>query len=508
MDDLDHLAVAAYLTGREDESFAMWERGHHRCSEAGDGVRAARFGLRLAQALAFKGDLPRTTGWLVRLRHQLDDLNVDCVEQGFIESLTAFCQIIETGDVAGARAGFERAGKIGHRFNDRELITLARMGEGRCLIYSGELQEGLSLLDEVMIAVEAQEISPVAIGDAYCTVIDACHELFDLRRCETWTASFARWCDAQPDVILYRGQCLLHGAELLLLRGAWAKALVAASEACARLAEPVNLLTIGGAHYLEGELRRLRGELTEAEAAYERANELGCQPQPGLAQLRVAQGQAETAGGAIRRALGEAKDPISRARLLGPAVEILLACGNSDTARTCAAELVAIADELASPLLAAHAAYATGAVHLATNDPSSALTWLRRAWTGWCDLDTPYEGARTRLLLADACAALGDYDSAALERRASEATLESLGAPAPGAPRGGGAVAAAGLSVREAEVLLLVAQGKSNRAIAAELFIAEKTVASHLNHIFTKLGVSSRSAATAFAYDHGMVSRG
>ena len=258
VDDLDHLAVAAYLTGREDESFAMWERGHHRCSEAGDGVRAARFGLRLAQALAFKGDLPRTTGWLVRLRHQLDDLNVDCVEQGFIESLTAFCQIIETGDVASARAGFERAGKIGHRFNDRELITLARMGEGRCLIYSGELQEGLSLLDEVMIAVEAQEISPVAIGDAYCTVIDACHELFDLRRCETWTASFARWCDAQPDVILYRGQCLLHGAELLLLRGAWAKALVAASEACAAARRP-GQSDHDRWHYLEGELHRVRG---------------------------------------------------------------------------------------------------------------------------------------------------------------------------------------------------------------------------------------------------------
>ena len=245
--DLDHLAVAAYLTGREAESFELWERGHHDCSESGDITRAARFGVQLAQALAFKGDLARTSGWVERLRRQLADSNVDCVEHGFVEFLSAFCRIIEAGDVAGARAAFERAGKIGHRFNDRELITFARMGEGRCLIYSGELQEGLALLDEVMISVEAGEISTVAVGDAYCTVIDACHELFDLRRCETWTASFTGWCDAHPDVALYRGQCLLHRAELLLLRGAWSEAAVAVKESCTRLADPVNLVTIGGA---------------------------------------------------------------------------------------------------------------------------------------------------------------------------------------------------------------------------------------------------------------------
>lgn len=506
VEDLDLLAVAAYLTGREAECFDVWERGHHRCAETGDVIGSARFGVRLAQALMFKGDFARTSGWVERLRRQLDDVNLDCVEQGFLENVAAFCRIIETGDIPGARAAFERAGKIGHRFDDQELVTLARLGEGRCLIYSGELEGGLALLDEVMISVEAREISPVAIGDAYCTVIDACNELFDLHRCETWTASFTRWCDKNPDVVLYRGQCLLHRAELLLLHGAWAEARDAVREACVRLADPVSLLTIGGAHYLEGEVHRVRGEVAEAEAAYEQANQLGCQPQPGLARLRLAQGAVDVALGSIRRALGEAEDPISRARLLGTAVEVLLATGDVESAGEHAEELAAVAGELASPLLAAHADHARGAVDLLAGDAASALLALRRAWTGWCDLDIPHEGAQTRLLLADACAAAGDTDSAALERRAAEATLAALGAPPSTASLGSERVASSlGLSVREAEVLRLVAQGKTNRVIAAELFISEKTVASHLGHIFTKVGVTSRSAATAFAYENGLV---
>ena len=254
-------------------------------------------------------------------------------------------------------------------------------------------------------------------------------------------------------------------------------------------------------------MHRVRGDLGDAEAAYERANAHGCQPQPGLAQLRVDQGQVDAAAGAIRRALSEAEDPISRARLLGPAVEVLLADGDLIAAQRGAEELTEIAGELASPLLAAYAAHASGATRLAAGDATSALPALRRAWATWADLDAPYEGARTGLLLAEACGAVGDRDGAALERRAAEAALERLGAPPAASQPSSGVEAAAGLSSRETEVLRLVAKGKSNRDIAAELFIAEKTVASHLSHIFAKVGVTSRTAATAFAYEHGVVPR-
>lgn len=505
VDDLDRLATAAYMTGRDEESFELWGRGHHRCLEMGDTARAIRFGVRLAQALAFKGDIARSSGWVERSHRLLDDANLDCVERGFLEHAAGMCRIFADGDITAAYAAFGRAAKIGEQFRDRELLTFVRVAEGRCLIYLGEIAEGLGLLDEAMVSVEAREIPPMAVGDAYCTVIDACYELFDLRRCEQWTDSFTQWCDTQSGLVLYRGHCLLHRAELLMLHGAWSDALTVVRDACARLAEPINPLTLGGAHYVEADLHRLRGEFTLAEDAYERANGLGCQPQPGMALLRLAQGRVDVAANQLRRLLAETDQTIGRARILCAAAEILLAAMDVDGARAAADELSAVATELGSPLLRAHAALATGAVLLAVGDAPAALVALRRAATGWSELAAPYEGARTRLLIADACEALADLDGAELERRAAGSTFDALGAGRPSG-RTIGRSAGLDLTAREAEVLTLVAQGKTNRTIANELYISEKTVASHLNHIFTKLGLTSRSAATAYAYEHDLVS--
>jgi DNA-binding NarL/FixJ family response regulator len=505
VDDLDRLATAAYMTGHDDESFDAWGRAHHCCLEAGDIARAARFGVRLTQALAFKGDIARSSGWVERSHRLLEDADLDCVERGFLEHAAGMVRIFADGDVAAAHSAFGRAAKIGERFRDRELLTFARMGVGRCLIYLGEIAEGLALLDEAMVSVEAREIPPMAVGDAYCTAIDACYELFDIRRCEQWTDSFTRWCDAQSGLVLYRGHCLLHRAELLMVHGAWSDAVTAAQEACARLAEPINPLTLGGAHYVEAELHRLRGDFSMAEGAYERANAEGCEPQPGMALLRLAQGRVDVAATQLRRLLAETDQTIGRARILCAAAEILLAAVDVDGARAAADELSAVATELGSPLLRAHAALATGAVLLAVGDAPAALVALRRAAKGWSELAAPYEGARTRLLIADACEALADLDSAELERRAAGSTFDALGA---GRPSGRTISRSAGLDLtaREAEVLTLVAHGKTNRTIANELYISEKTVASHLNHIFTKLGLTSRSAATAYAYEHDLMS--
>jgi DNA-binding CsgD family transcriptional regulator len=506
VDDLDRLATAAYMTGRDDESFHVWGGAHHRCLEQGDMARAARVGVRLAQALAFKGDIARSSGWVERSVRLLDDANLDCVERGFLEHAAGMCRIFADGDIAAAYAAFGRAAKIGERFRDRELLTFARMGEGRCLIYRGEIAEGLALLDEVMVSVEASEIPPMAVGDAYCTVIDACYELFDLCRCEQWTDSFTRWCDAQGGLVLYQGHCLLHRAELLMFHGAWSDALRVAQEACARLAEPINPLTLGGAHYVEAELHRLRGEFAMAEDAYERADAQGCQPQPGMALLRLAQGRVDVATAQLGRLLAETDQTIARARVLCVAAEILLAAGDVEGARAAADELSTVATELGSPLLRAHAGLATGSVLLATGDAPAALVALRRAARGWRELGAPYEGARTRLLIADACQALADLDGARLERRAAEATFDALGAGGAASGRTTSLSAGLDLTAREAEVLALVARGKTNRAIAAQLYISEKTVASHLNHIFTKLGLTSRSAATAYAFEHDLMS--
>jgi DNA-binding NarL/FixJ family response regulator len=334
--------------------------------------------------------------------------------------------------------------------------------------------------------------------------------LFDVRRAQEWTAALSRWCEAQPDLVLYRGQCLIHRAEIMQLHGAWTDAMNEVQRAIDRFADSTPQLMTGAALYLRAELHRLRGEFVKAEKAYREANQFGREPQPGLALLRVAQGQVDTGFAAIRRALDEAGDPMTRARLLGAYVEIALARGEREAARGAADELSRIAVELDAPFLRASAAHAAGSVLLAEGDARSALGTLRHGWAGWQLFEAPYEAARVRVLIGLACRALGDEDSAEMELDAARFVFQQLSA-APDVARVEqlsrltAPAAAGGLTAREEEVLALVATGKTNRAIAAELVVSEKTVASHLSHIFTKLGLSSRAAATAYAYEHGLV---
>jgi hypothetical protein len=220
------------------------------------------------------GQLARGGGWVDRAQRLLDKRKLKCVEHGYLGYAAALRSVF-SGDVEVARAGFSQAARIGERFRNPEITTLARIGEGRCLVYLGEVAKGVALLDEAMVAVGAGEVSPIATGDAYCTVIEGCQETFDVRRAYEWTAALSQWCESQPELVLYRGQCLLHRAELMLLRGGWTDALDEAERACGRLADGVGHPALGAASYLRGELHRLRGELTEAEHSYRTANDVG-----------------------------------------------------------------------------------------------------------------------------------------------------------------------------------------------------------------------------------------
>ena len=509
IDDLERQAEAAYLVGRAAESMELWAAAHHQCVRSGDIPRAARCAFWLSFSLLNGGEFAQGGGWVDRAQRLLQDAGLDCVEVGYLIYCVALRSVFE-GDAAAAREGFGEAGAIGARFNDPQLVTLARIGEGRCLIYLGEIAKGVALLDEAMVAVGAREISPIATGDAFCTVIDGCHELSDVRRAYEWTTAFSRWCESQPQLILYRGICFVHRAEIMQLRGEWSEAMAELDRALLRLADPVNPRELGAAFYLRGELYRLRGEMDQSAEAYREANELGREPQPGLALLRLAQGRVEAAMAAIGRVLQEASDPITRSRILAPYVEIALASGEVQAAGAAAEELSGIAGDLGTPFLLAEADHASGTVLLAEEEPQRALVSLRRAWTRWRDLEASYQAAQLRVHIAMACRALGDEDGAQMELDAALLVFEGLGSsPAVSRvvklSRVGKPGEAEGLTVRELEVLSLVAAGMSNRAIATRLVISEKTVASHIAHIFTKLDLTSRAAATAYAYKHDLV---
>jgi DNA-binding CsgD family transcriptional regulator len=504
-DGLERLAATSYLLGGDDTA-ELWERAYRECVRRGEPARAARCAFWLAYGLLGEGEVALAGGWLARAGRLLDEATTDGAERGYLllpEAIGCF----ENGDAAGALARFRSACEIAERFGDADLAALGRMGCGRAMVALGDCAGAVTPLDEAMVAVRAGELSPIATGLVYCGAIETCQEMFDLRRAKEWTGALSRWCDRQPDLVPFRGECLVHRTEILELHGDWEHALAEARRACEWLA---GKPAVGDALYRRAELHRLRGELAEAEAAYRAASRAGRQPQPGLALLRLAQGDTAAAAAAIRRLVDEVSGAVARARVLGAYVEIMLAVGDTAAARAGADELDEVAGALGAPPLRALAAHATGAVRLADGDARGALPPLRAAWAAWRDLDCPYQTARVRVLVGLAYRALGDRDTADMEFDAARLGFTRLGARIDlarlDALLGGGSdPRPGGLTAREVEVLALVARGLTNREIASALVISEHTVARHVQNILGKLDLPSRTAASHFAHRHGLL---
>jgi ATP/maltotriose-dependent transcriptional regulator MalT len=504
VDDLERLATAAYLLGRGD-SVDVWARAYHRCLELGEAARAARSAGQAAHGLFEAGEVARGGGWLARAQLALDEAGLDGAERGWLLIPQAMASFADDPEAALAR--FVAAGEIANRFGDRDLAALAGMGQGQTLISLGDWARAMPFLDEAMVAVTAGEVSPIVAGGVLCGAIDACQRVLDVRRASEWTAALSRWCETQPDLVPFRGQCLVHRAEIMQLHGDWQDAVQEAERACECLS---GTPAVGDAMYRHAELLRVSGDLQRAEETYRAATNAGRQPQPGLALLRLAQGRVELAVAAIRRVVDETVDTLTRARVLGPFVEIMLAAGETDRARAGADELGVIAGEVGTAYVRALTAHAAGAVRVAEGDPQGAIAELREAWAAWRELGAPYEAAKARLLIGVAFRAVGDADTAAMELDAARLAFDSIGAGTDVTRveqllRSGSIKDPRGLSERELEVLVLVARGSTNRAIAAALVISEHTVARHIHNILTKLGVHSRTAASSFAHEHNLL---
>jgi DNA-binding NarL/FixJ family response regulator len=504
-EDLELQSMATLMLGRDDESVAFLERAHHRYLEQGETLRAVRAATWIGINLATRGAVGPASGWLGRAQRLLEQVPGESPEQGYLLIPLVF-QHEAAGDFEGAAGVAAEAAAIGQGFGDRDLFAIGLQAQGYMLIKAGRVQDGLALLDEAMVTVTTGDLLPFVTGIVYCGVILACQEVFEVGRAREWTLALTEWADRQPELLAFTGRCRIHRAEILQLGGSWADALDEAHRACERLIETNNSAAAGVAYYRHGELLRLRGEFAAAEEAYREASRLGWEPQPGLAQLRLAQGKRDAALAAIRRASSETGEPLKRAALLPAHVEIALAAGEVEEARSACNELQGLAGRYESAMLTAMVAYAHGVVALAEGDPNAALVALREAQRIWVELSAPYEVGRTRVLLAEVCSALGDSESAALELDSARETFRKLGA-APDLARldGTSSREVHGLSRRELEVLRLIASGKSNRQIAAELVISEHTVARHVQNIYAKLGLSSRAAATAFAFERDLV---
>lgn len=504
VEDLERLAEAAYLLGRDEDYLGCMERVHHAYLAAGDEAAAARCAFWTGLKQLFRGEPGRATGQFARARRLVESR--DCVERGYL-LLATFEQRLAEGDNVGARDAAAQAVAIGERFGDADLVACARQLQGKALLLAGRVENGLPLLDEAMLAVTAGELSPIMTGLIYCNVIAVCQQVYVLGRAGEWTAALAAWCERQPQLIAFTSTCRVHRAEVLQLHGAWPEAIAEARRACERAGE--GRKAPAAAFYQQAEVHRLRGEFDAAEQAYGLASRGGHDPQPGLALLRLAQGRTGAAAAAIRRALAATTAPLPRARLLPACVEILIEEGAADEAAAACDELGRIALGFDSTALDAMAAQARGTLALARGAAADALAPLRRAWQFWQDVDAPYMGARVRVLIGVASRVLDDRDGARLELDAARAVFAGLGAAPDLArvqallrDRTGGT---GGLTAREVQVLRLVATGRTNKAIAAELFLSERTIERHVSNIFTKLAVSTRAAATAHAFRHDLI---
>lgn len=504
--DFDNLGTAAFLLGRKNDCVLAYQRAYNSHLEAGDPLSAVRSAYFLAMELFTNGEPAVASGWVSRGARLLDEHGYDVVERGYLLVLATFRHIVAAEWDEAITVGAQVT-EYGRRFRDPDLLAMGLSNEGRLALHSGRVAQGLAMLDEAMVGIAGGEVSPIFAGEIYCSMIEACQEVSDFGRAAAWTQALSTWCDSQPGLLSFTGQCAVHRGQIMRLHGAYAEALDEFERATQRYLAAGTPEPAGFALAERGEVLRIQGEYAAAESAYTDAVSHGYDPQPGLALLWLARGRESAAVGAMQRLLAEPRDPIQRTQVIPAAVDILIQVGRTEEAAPLIQEMRATVRGIDCDALQAMANCAAGHLLLAKGDAAEALPELRRAARLWTRLSAPYDAARCRVLVGRALRALGDEQSAISELSAARRALADLGA-APAERAAAQLVepaAPGGLTPREIEVLRLVAAGRTNPEIAAMLVLSEKTVARHLSNIFTKINVTSRTAAAAFAFENRVV---
>ncbi len=495
---IEGLAEAAWWQGRTAEAIELYDEAYRTHLDGDDIAAAALTAVMLSIHTRLVGEAARSAGWVGRAQRLLESVPEGAVHGYPLYLATA---ALQGSDLDAAEASAGRMQQLGRDHDDPTLVALGVYFEGRIRVKQARVAEGLALLDEAMVTALSDELAPFWTGAIYCGLMDACNELRDLRRASEWTEATRRWSDPLPLASLYPGICRVHRAQVLQSRGNWDEAEQEALGACEDMVG-IDVFAVADAFYEVGEVRRLRGDLSGADQAYAQAHDHGRDPQPGMALLLLVQGRASEASASIAAALAAGTGSrLERAPLHAAQVEIALAVGDFELAERSAREVADTAVMFDSVGLRAEGHRCVGGVLLAHGRTMEALGELRMACNAWKQLDVPYEVARTRQLLARAYADLGDADAATREEAAAQACFDALGVATPHEETPGG------LTAREVEVIRLLASGKSNREIAEALFLSPKTVARHLSNIFAKTGSGSRAAATAYAYDNGLMGR-
>ena len=500
---LELLADSSWWLGRLDRCIEAREQAYVLYDELRDERSSGRCAVWLYEHHCFRASPSIAGGWLRRARRALspDD---GCQEFGALllrEAETAH----GNGELDAAARLAERSIDLGRELRCADLEAEALQTLGRVRIDQGRPREGLGLLDEAMLFVLDGRLSPYSTGKVYCSLISACEQLSDHGRAAEWTAATARWAERHPFAV-FPGLCRVHHATALQWQGDLAGAEREATRACEELAE-INLPNAAAAWAEIGDIRRRLGDLDRAAVAFANADRLCAQPRAGLALLRLAQGDLDAAQSMVADALeGAGWNRLARSKVLPARAQIAIAAGDLAGASAAVEELVGIAEDFESPGLRAAATSARGRVQLATGSAEACAT-LRLAVSQWSDLGVPYEAATARMLLGEACRTNGDEAGASSAFRSARQFFDELGIRLDDAARPTGAGLGplpAGLTEREAEVLRLVAAGRSNREIAAALVVTEKTVENHLTSAYAKIGAENRAAAAAFAVRHGL----